>query len=214
LYVCSASYGGKKDWEAAAADAKECIRLDPTFVKGYYRLASAQMEVKDWEGATATIKQGLGVDENNPQLQKQMRSIKQAKKAEEKAAAAAATTRPDSNMDATASKELMELQQQYVQTNRELNTVKANILKAQREYKSDEITKAELEKLPEDDNAKMYRSVGKMFLLSNRNDVMDHLNKNMESEKKREGDLSQKLDYLERRMHSQRSNMQELLQSK
>ena len=207
LGVFSASYAGKKDWEAAVGDAKECIRLDPTFVKGYYRLATAQMEMKDWDAAEATIKQGLGVDGSNPQLQKQMRTVKQAKKAQ---AAAATRTR---TMDASSSKELTELQQQYVQTNREYNTVKANILKAQREYKSDEITNAELEKLPQDDNAKMYRGIGKMFLLSSRDDVMDHLNKHMETEKKREGDLTQKLDYLERRMKSQRSNMEELLRS-
>jgi len=166
------------------------------------------MEMKEWDVATATIKQGLNIDESNPQLQKQMRTIKQAKKA-----VASAAARPPRTMDATSSRELTELQQQYVQTNREYNTVKANMLMAQREYKTDEITKTELEKLPEGDNAKMYRSVGKMFLLSDRNDVMDHLNKNMETEKKREDDLTQKLDYLERRMKSQRANIEELVRS-
>ena len=160
------------------------------------------MELKDWDAATATIKQGLSVDENNPQLLKLMKTIKQYKKAEAHANAAAAA-RPTRTMDATTSNELTELQQQFVQTNREYNTVKANIVMAQREFKSDEITKAELEKLPPGNDAKMYRGVGKMFLLSSRDQVMDHLNKNMEVEKKREGDLTQKLEYLERRIASQ-----------
>ena len=211
LYHHSACYAGKRDWETAASDAKECIRLDPTFVKGYYRLASAQIELKEWDAATATIKQGLSVDENNPQLLKLMKTIKQAKKAEAHAATAA---RPTRAMDATMSNELAELQQQYIQTNREYNTVKANIVMAQREYKTDEITKAELEKLPQGNDAKMYRGIGKMFLLSSRDQVMDHLDKNIEAEKKREGDLTQKLEYLERRIASQRSNMQELLSAK
>jgi prefoldin subunit 1 len=172
------------------------------------------MGMKEWEAATATVKQGLGVDENNPQLQKQLRSIKQLKAAESAAASRAAVTRPAAGtLDSTTSKELTELQQQYVQMNREYNLVKANILKTQREYKSDEITKAELEKLPDDENAKMYRGIGKIYLLSTRDDVMEHLDRNIETEKKREGDLTQKLDYLERRMQSQKSNMEELLRS-
>lgn len=213
LCYCSASYAGKKDYLAAAGDAKECIRLDPTFVKGYYRLATAQIELKDWQGATATIKQGLAVDENNPQLHKQLKTVKQAIKAEAAVTSAKAPPPPRANLDATVSKELQELQQQYVQLNREHNVVKANILKCQREYKTDEITMSELEKLPIEDESNMYRSIGKIYLLSTRDDVMEHLQNNMETEKKREQDLEQKLEYLERRMQSQKSNMEELLRS-
>ena len=57
----------------------------------------------------------------------------------------------------------------------------------------------------------MYRSVGKMFLLSSRQQVMERLDKDMETEKKREEDLMQKQDYLERRLKSQQQNIQELL---
>jgi len=42
----SACYAGKKEWSAAAEDAKECMKLDPTFLKGYYRLATAQCEME------------------------------------------------------------------------------------------------------------------------------------------------------------------------
>lgn len=211
----SASYAGKNDWEAAAADAKECIRLEPTFSKGYYRLATAQMEMKDWDGAVATIKQGLVVDANNPQLGKLLRTIKQSKKAADKIIAAAKKASP-TVASSSASKEFVELQQQYMQTNREFNIVKANIVKAQREKKSQEITKSELETLLNDDytqETKMYRSVGKMFLRASRDQVFEHLTKTIEDEKKRESDLTQKLDYLERRLKSQRQNMEEVMQS-
>ena len=50
-----------------------------------------------------------------------------------------------------------------------------------------------------------------MFLLRSRQQVMERLDKDMETEKKREEDLMQKQDYLERRLKSQQQNIQELL---
>ena len=107
----SASYGGIKDWENAVIDAKECIRLDPTFIKGYYRLALAMTEQKDWDKALATIKQGLAVDGNNPQLLKQMQQVKLAKNKASKKIAAPLKV-PTGGMESMASKELQELQAQ------------------------------------------------------------------------------------------------------
>lgn len=208
----SASYGGIKDWENAVIDAKECIRLDPTFIKGYYRLALAMTEQKDWDKALATIKQGLAVDGNNPQLLKQMQQVKLAKNKASKKIAAPLKV-PTGGMESMASKELQELQAQYVQTSREVSIAHANISMAQREYKSNEITKAELEKVPDAEESKMYRSVGKMFLLSSRSEVMEYLTKSMENEKKSEDELTLKLDYLERKLQSQKQNIEELVKA-
>lgn len=206
----SASYGGIKDWENAVTDAKECIRLDPTFIKGYYRLSLAMMEQKDWDKALAAIKQGLAIEGDNPQLLKQMQQVKLAKNKASKKSAAPLKV-PISGMDSIASKELQELQSQYVQTSREVSIAQANISMAQREYKSNEITKAELEKVPEVEESKMYRSVGKMFLLSSRSEVMEYLSKSMENEKRSEDELTLKLDYLERKLQSQKQNIEELV---
>ena len=49
-------------------------------MKGYYRLATAQLEQEEYDLATSTIKQGLALDANNTQLLKVLRNIKQAKK--------------------------------------------------------------------------------------------------------------------------------------
>jgi chaperonin cofactor prefoldin len=206
----SASYAGKNEWQAAADDAKECIKLDPSFVKGYYRLATAQIELDDLEGATKTIKQGLNVDQKNPQLSRQLQMVKQRQKYQ-RTPTSKAVSIPRVVGDSSVSKELQELHQQYVQTLREHQTVEANLTKARREYKSHQLTKLELDKLAPTEEARMYRSVGKMFLLSSRQQVMERLDKDMETEKKREEDLLQKQDYLERRLKSQQQNIQELL---
>lgn len=184
--------------------------MDPAFVKGYYRLAVAQIELQDVDAATATIKQGLNADPNNPQLMKQLQTVKQLKKKLEKAAKE--TRMPPQIAGSGISKELQELHTQYVQTVRELKLAETNITKAQREYKAHELTKNELEKLPvSDTDTRMYQSIGKMFMLSTRSEVMENIEKAMETEKLRENDLLQKQEYLERRIKSQQQNIQELV---
>ena len=130
----SACYAGLEEWAKAVEDSKECIRLDPKFMKGYYRLATAQLELKDYDMALATIKQGLSLDANNAQLLKVMRNIKYAKRA--------ATTVPETNekkLDIATSQELHDLQLQHAETTREYNKVQANLSKLQREHKINQI---------------------------------------------------------------------------
>ena len=173
----SACYGGKKDWESAAKDAKECIKVNPSFIKGYYRLANAQSEQDEFDAGLATIKQGLAIEPDNAQLQKQMRQIKakrsNMRRTENASAAPSSTAMPGGvasyrNLDSSTSKEVMDLQQQLQATAKEYRIVKANITKAQNGKRSADITKGELEKMPQGTDAKMYRGVGKMFMLTSR----------------------------------------------
>lgn len=207
----SASNGGLSNWKEAAGDAKECIRLDPTFIKGYYRLAAAQIGLKEYAAATATIRQGLTIDAANIQLQKQMRIIKQLQKVEAAKLASKASGGSNAALDEGASRELRDLQMQYNQGNREFGTLKANLQKSQREHKVADLTKTELDELAED--TKCYRSIGKMFMQSTRGAVSEHLDKQMEDSTKSEAEMTQKMDYLEKKMASQRQNIEELMAS-
>jgi len=220
----SASYAGKQKWTEAISDAKACIRLDPSFIKGYYRLATAQIETNELDAATQTIKQGLNIDNDNLQLAKLMRQIK-SKKAAAKAAtssaaaAAASAARMSSSSgggragDSSLSKELIDLQNQFRGSMRDYNVVTANIGKSQKELKMNEITISELEKLPKDSDSKMYRGIGKMFMLCSQEEVFEHLENEMTEDTKRIMDMTQKKDYLERRMTSQQQNIKELTSS-
>mmetsp|Transcript_26076 Transcript_26076/g.61930 ORF Transcript_26076/g.61930 Transcript_26076/m.61930 type:complete len:338 (-) Transcript_26076:1358-2371(-) len=230
----SASYAGLKQWSKAIDDAKECIRLDPQFVKGYYRLATAQLEAKDLQGAESTIKQGLNLDADNAQLLKVLRNIKLHRKAAEEAKKTVsgqsnqAGNYPSSSamssagggsgrmLDAATSQELHDLQVQYSTTAREYSLVQADLQKAVREDKMYNITLKELEENPakqsngDDGDGQYYRSVGKIFLKSSHNDVVDHLNKNIDVHQKKQKDYKGKLEYLEKKLKSQQLNMKEL----
>eukprot|EP00977_Amphora_coffeiformis_P029135 scaffold38992_cov176-Amphora_coffeaeformis.AAC.2 len=190
----SASYAGIGKWEKSAEDAKETIRLDPTFLKGYYRLATAQIELKEFDAAAATIRQGLGVEANNPQLLKQQRMVQQLKKSAE-----------------AAEKRKQTMPVQYMQMNRELETIKVDRARVDRELKLAEFTKTDLGELPE--TSACYRSVGKMFLRQSREEIVTHLDKNTEEASKMETTLKQKAEYLEKKMKSQRQNIEELVTS-
>lgn len=217
----SAAYASKKDWEAAVSDAKECIKLNPTFLKGFYRLATAQIELNDLDAALSTIKQGLNVDPENSQLHRQLRTVKAKKKAAAQGAASSSSGAGGSSLshglpyaaaaDAANNKELVDLQQQWRQSKRDYGVAQAEVNSLQREAKVDAITKSELEQLPENTSSKMYRGVGKMFMLSTRDEIFSDLEKSIKDAESREADVTKKLSYLENRIKSQEQNIRELI---
>ena len=64
----SAAFAGCGKWKAAANDAKKCLRLDESFVKGYVRLATAYLELGQAEKSEFTAEKGLKLDPENTQL--------------------------------------------------------------------------------------------------------------------------------------------------
>jgi stress-induced-phosphoprotein 1 len=214
----SACYAGIQDWNSAITDAKECIRLEPSFVKGYYRLALAQLESSDIPSAIATIQQGLQIDPRNGPLTKQLQLAKQKQQLQQqrrrRAASTNATAQPSilPNLS-TANAELMELQQSYIQTLRELKLVETNIRQSQRELQSHTLTQQELnDPALMDSTTTMYRAVGKMFLRSTRSDVLQHLDTSISIERTRQEEDTNKQTYLERKLQSIQQNIRELSQ--
>jgi tetratricopeptide (TPR) repeat protein len=220
----SASYAGKRKWDEAVSDAKECIKLNPSFIKGYYRLATAQIEQNELDSASASIKQGLNIDPDNTQLHKLMRSIKLKKqmiKAEKQsgaarvAAAAAASstggvTTTGGAADSSLAKEIMDLQTQLKATVRDYSYVNGDIIKAQKSQRVNEITIRELDTLPKDSDPKMYMGVGKMFVATTSEDVHKTLEQENKDFEKKATEMTQRKEYLERRMKSQQQNIIEL----
>lgn len=49
-------------WQQALEDASKCIAKDEKFIKGYYRLASAQTELGLFDDANNTIQAALRIE--------------------------------------------------------------------------------------------------------------------------------------------------------
>ena len=188
------------------------------------------MELNQLDNALTTVKKGLSFDIDNSQLLRLQRSIKQKKLNARRDAAASKQQQQQqqslskelnkskdggrNHLSATANKEVFDLQQQYIASSREYNLVKANLNKSQREHKVNSITISELEKLEgKCDSLKMYRGIGKMFMLSDQQSVMKYLKDGMEIEKKKELDMTSKMAYLEKKMNSQKNNIEELIRA-
>mmetsp|Transcript_5416 Transcript_5416/g.12536 ORF Transcript_5416/g.12536 Transcript_5416/m.12536 type:complete len:137 (+) Transcript_5416:551-961(+) len=122
----------------------------------------------------------MAIEADNNQLVKLQRQIKarkaSSKRAKSLAKSASAAGEPGAGglnlMDSSVSKEVADLQQQFVSTSKEYQQVRAKISYQQRERKSNEITKREMEKLPASSDSKTYMCVGKMYMLTSRDDVM------------------------------------------
>ena len=123
---------------ASKADATECIKLAPNFIKGYYRMVQAQVELGDFDGATNTAKAGLELDSDNSELQKQLRSIRTKKAA---AAAMAKNQQMGRPVNQGEAKELLELQDQMQATRREMNEVQQYLAGCEREQRMAELSK-------------------------------------------------------------------------
>jgi len=65
------------NYEEMSMAARECIKADRSFVKGYFRLATAQKAMGDTSGCIKTLESGLAVDSSNADLKKMKADMKE-----------------------------------------------------------------------------------------------------------------------------------------
>ena len=58
----SACYFSLKQYQKAFEDALLCVSKDPKFIKGYYRLSSAQTELQLFDDSIAILKAALSIE--------------------------------------------------------------------------------------------------------------------------------------------------------
>lgn len=74
----SACYAALEEWEQAAEDGKQCIIINRSFVKGYFRAGLAYQNMGNLEAALDVVKRGLGVESTNADLKRMSREIEEA----------------------------------------------------------------------------------------------------------------------------------------
>eukprot|EP01041_Mallomonas_annulata_P007940 gene7940-16266_t len=197
----SACHASNANWEKALADAKECISKDENFIKGYFRLATAQEALKLFDDAISTLQKGLAKDPENELFMKQIRLTR--------AKASAAKKPKQRKMDEATQREYLELQDQTNAFARDLRLVQAKLASSQKHSRSNQVTTAHINTLNED--VPLYRSVGKAFVHSTREDVIHSLDNENEKLNSTQKDLMDRKEFLERRITSNASNLQDMV---
>jgi len=208
----SACYGAKGDWEKATEDAKECLSIDPNFLKGYWRLATAQMERRQWEDAQVTLTRAIEKAKaaNDPALGELTKSLNMAKakaRQAQRQQRQPAASRPR-ELDAATQKELQDLSMQFVTLRRDRQEVEARISASELEIRRIAVTAEAVSKLPEE--TPVYRAVGKAFLRSNIPAVLSLKQRESEAASKLKAELQPRLQFLTRRLNSTHANIADL----
>ncbi|KAK9457911.1 hypothetical protein V1511DRAFT_491213 [Dipodascopsis uninucleata] len=74
----SGSYASKRDFENALKDAEECVKIDPSWAKGFTRKAAALHGLGDLVGARDSYEDALKLDPNNAQAKSGLKAVDDA----------------------------------------------------------------------------------------------------------------------------------------
>ncbi|CCG24152.1 Sti1 protein [Candida orthopsilosis Co 90-125] len=77
----SGSYASLKEYDQALKDAEECIKINPSWAKGYNRVGGAQFGLGNLEDAQKAYEKCLSLDSNNAQAKEGLKSVENAIKA-------------------------------------------------------------------------------------------------------------------------------------
>jgi len=159
-----------------------------------------------FDDAETTLRAALTLEPGNDVLMRQLRTLKAKKSAAVASKAGAGKGRKQ--LDEATMKEAMELQEQLGVYNRDLRGVRSALSSAQRDQRMNAVTSSQIETLAP--SVSLYRSVGKAFVLTARSDVESRLEKEVAEIGKTQQDLTDREEYLTRRMASHQNNLKDL----
>lgn len=158
----------------AVDDCRKAIERDPKNIKAYWRAARASLQLDPCRNGIDFCEAGLEQAPGDADLQKlratcaeKLQGQQQRRKAQESAAR-------DFNAD-----EAMAIQDKVTALNEQLSRLKATLGSKQRQRVRLELTQQTIDSTPED--AKLYRGVGRCFLLGERQVMLDEMKRTMDS---------------------------------
>ena len=199
----SACNFSKKQYQDALTDAMMCIDKDSKFIKGYLRLASAQMELGLFEDAEVTLRAALTLEPGNDLIPRKIKELKT-----KRSIATTVSKKPMKQLSEDQRKELFDLQEQASAYHRDLRGVQNRLLSLDREMRTTQVTGKQIRDF--DQAVPMYKSVGKAYILSDRASIEGSLDKELDLLQKNQQDLTDRRVYLERRISSSTANIRDL----
>ena len=201
----SACYAAKKLWKKAMEDGLESVSKDPSFIKGYYRLSTAQVELGLFDEALVTLKAALAREPKNDQIIKQISAVQARKSGINNAV----LSKPKKVMNEAQKREAYELQEQTNVYVRDLKQVQSRISASEREARTAKITLSHVAGL--EPAIPLYRSVGKAFFLTGREELEKGLENQAVALTRSQRELLDRQEYLERRITSNTTNLKDLM---
>lgn len=204
----SAAHGAVGNWESAEKDAQECVKRNPTFAKGYHRLANAQQQLGRKSEAIETLRTAQTAATNPekvPGIKKLLRQLCQ----EEALTSGSSPQGGGRQVPVHVAKELQELQPQMVKLQRELEQIEVKLAAYSRQKKRLALVEREVAELPE--KTKTYRSIGKMFLQTDTYENIATIKREDKHVDEQVSSLEARKNYLNRQKQSVQNNVTELL---
>ncbi|RLN62814.1 hypothetical protein BBP00_00004513 [Phytophthora kernoviae] len=204
----SAAYGALGQWEMAETDAKGCVQRNAKFAKGYHRLANAQQMLGRKTEAIATLKKAQSEaqdPEKVPGIKKLLRQLNQEMAPKPTGAGAQGGRQVPTHI----AKELQELQPQFAKIKREIEQIESKLAAYARQKKRLALVEREVADLPE--GTTTYRSIGKMFLQTDREENAASMEKEGKGVDEQVSSLEARKNYLNRQKLSLEENITELL---
>lgn len=79
----SACYDKLRNFEGAAEAGRSCIKADSKFIKGYFRLATAQKNLNELAECVKTLESGIALDSTNPDLKRLKKEVLELQRSEQ-----------------------------------------------------------------------------------------------------------------------------------
>lgn len=158
-----------RDFSAAVADCKRCLKEDPKNVKAYFRGARASLLNGLYQQAIDLCEQGLTVDSQNTDLSK-LREQAETKLADQQALKERLNISPQ---------EIMDQQQQVNRLYQQHSLMQQQIAQRSQRRRSQELTKQYVQDIP--DGRHCYVACGRAFIQRPQQDIQEDLRLQMQT---------------------------------